>query len=216
MQRRAGRRFLIAGLSTTVFAVTIVSAGQAQGRAPAAVLASEKSLGSKDAPIVMEVFSDFQCPACRSFYESTLRPVIDNYVAAGKVYLVHHDFPLPIHAYSREAARWANASAEIGRFEVVEQALYAKQNEWVATGKIEPVVASALTPAEMKKVRQILETRSAQIDAAIGRDVALANQKQVVQTPTIFITHRGQTTPLPPGGVSYSLLKQYLDLLLRQ
>ncbi len=48
-----------------------------------------KSYGSKTAPITMEVFSDYQCPACRSFYQSTYRQVIDSYVSAGKVYLIH-------------------------------------------------------------------------------------------------------------------------------
>ncbi len=216
VQRSTSKRPWIVWLSATALFLAMAPLGRGQARASAAVLASEKALGSKEAPITMEVFTDYQCPACRGFYEMTLRPVIDNYVAAGKVYLVQHDFPLPMHAYSREAARWANAAAEIGRFEVVEQALYAKQDQWGTTGKIEPVVAGVLSPAEMRKVREILQARGRQIDAAINRDVNLALQRRVNQTPTIFVTHRGQTTPLPPGGVSYALLKQYLDMLLRQ
>ena len=51
----------------------------------------------------MEVFSDYQCPACRGFFENTLRYMINDYVASGKVYLVHRDFPLPMHPYSIDA-----------------------------------------------------------------------------------------------------------------
>ena len=58
-------------------------------------------MGSKNAPITMEVFEDFQCPACRNFYETTLKQVIDNYVNTGKVYLIHRDFPLEMHPYAR-------------------------------------------------------------------------------------------------------------------
>src|ERR1700758_5574834 len=70
-----------------------------------------KAIGTKSAPITMEVFSDYQCPACRAFFENTLRFMINDYVASGKVYLVHRDFPLPMHPYSMDAARWANAAA---------------------------------------------------------------------------------------------------------
>src|SRR5437899_2610637 len=89
-----------------------------------------KAYGSKTAPITMEVFSDYQCPACRAFYQDSLRLVIENYVNSGKVYLVHRDFPLPVHAYSRQAARYANAAARIGRFDKAEEALFAKQDSW--------------------------------------------------------------------------------------
>src|SRR5438034_8986261 len=59
-----------------------------------------RAAGNKDAPITLEVFSDFQCPGCRELYLRSLRRVIDEYCATGKVYLLHHDFPLPQHKYS--------------------------------------------------------------------------------------------------------------------
>ncbi|MGA7030593.1 MAG: thioredoxin domain-containing protein, partial [Candidatus Acidiferrales bacterium] len=64
---------------------------------PAAAAVPMKSLGNKNAPITMEVFSDYQCPSCGNFFENTLRPMINDYVAQGKVYLIHHDFPLQMH-----------------------------------------------------------------------------------------------------------------------
>src|SRR5271170_6669648 len=62
--------------------------------APAKVAAASdevpvKAIGSKSAPITMEVFSDYQCPSCRLLYEQTLKPLINEYVATGKVYLIH-------------------------------------------------------------------------------------------------------------------------------
>ena len=35
-----------------------------------------KAIGSKSAPVTMEVFSDYQCPSCGSLYEQTLKPLI--------------------------------------------------------------------------------------------------------------------------------------------
>lgn len=199
--------FLIGVPSGSIFA-------QQRTQENAASQLPDKAVGSKLAPITMEVYSDFQCPACRDLYRSTLRQVIDTYVAAGKVYLVHRDMPLPIHKFARDAARYANAAGMIGKFERVAEALYAAQDSWSVSGNVEGVVGAVLTPAEMRKVRDLVS--GGKVDAAIEKDVALGQRNQVRQTPTVLVTHRGQTTPLPPGGVSYPFLKQYFDYLLRQ
>ena len=168
-----------------------------------------KSLGSRTAPITVEVFSDYECPACRVLYTETLRPLMDDYVATGKVYLVHRDFPLPMHRFSREAARLVNAAAKLGKFEKAEAAVYAKQTSWEKDGNLDAALATALTPAELKRVKEIAQ--SGKMDPFIESDVALGNSKQVHQTPSVFVTHAGLTEALPPGGVSYRILKQYLD-----
>jgi protein-disulfide isomerase len=191
----------------------LLSAEPRQSSAKAAVVpdvTALKAAGSREA------FSDYQCPQCRIFYLDTARQLMDTYIPAGKVYYVHRDFPLSMHSHSREAARWATAAAIAGVFPTAEQALYSKQDEWGATGKIEDTLASALSPADMKKVRMIEATQGAQIDAAIAKDMALGESRGVNGTPSIYVFHKGQMTPLPPGGVNYSLLKQYIDYLLQQ
>lgn len=200
----------------------LLSAGVRQSRpasksaTPTEDLTPLKSAGSREAPITIEVFSDYQCPQCRIFYLDTARQLLQTYVPAGKVYYVHRDFPLAMHSHSREAARWASAAAMAGVFQSAEEALYTKQEEWGSTGKIEDVLATALSPADMKKVRAIEAAQGAQIDAAIARDMALGGSRGVNGTPSIYVFHKGQMTPLPPGGVNYSLLKQYIDYLLQQ
>lgn len=178
-----------------------------------AEITAGKSLGTKGAPILMEDFADFQCPMCRSVFLGITRQLIDEYVTTGKVYLVHHDYPLPIHAHSREAAKWANAAAAIGKFQEVETALYMKQDSWSATGNIEEVVASVLTPAEMKRVRLLYA--SPEIEAAIQHDLDLGHSRSVNETPTIFVTHKGQMVPVSATGASLPLMKQYFEYLLK-
>ena len=175
-----------------------------------------KSLGRSSAPVRIEVFSDYQCPQCRFFYLNTLRPVIDNYVSAGKVYLIHHDFPLSMHAYSRDAARWATAAAVVGDFETVDQALYTNQDKWAANGQIEPFIAAVLSPGDMKKVKTLYTQDASELDAAVATDQELGNSKKIDSTPSVFVTAHGETHQLPPGGVNYQLMKQYLDFLLQQ
>jgi len=126
-----------------------------------------KAIGNPSAPITMEVFGDFQCPACRGFFEGTVKQVIDDYVIPGKVYLIHRDFPLEMHPYARQAARLANAATEFGKFEAVERALYDHQDEWSTKGNIDEVIAASFTPAEFKKfVRSEVDESSKIVKAA--------------------------------------------------
>lgn len=161
-------------------------------------LSAEKSLGNPNAPIKMIVYDDYECPVCGELYEQTLRPMIDDYVASGKVYLIHRDFPLPMHLYSRQAARWVNAAARIGKFEAVERAIFDNQMAWSEYGTenpkgiIKPFVQAALTPAEFKRVERLMqgcesnsqsEIKGCAVDVAIQRDFAEGELLPCVRLP---------------------------------
>lgn len=188
-----------------------------------------KAYGSKDAPITLDVFTDYQCPSCRNLYENTLRPMINDYVASGKVYLVHHDFPLPMHKYSYEAARWANAAARVGEFGSVEAALYDNQDSWGADGNIAKYVSASMSSAEFKRVQKEMEgacmtpipagsggNHACPFDAYIEEDRAVGMRVPVQATPTYMISYKGQHLPPASGFVSWPILKQFFDSLLSQ
>jgi len=172
-----------------------------------------KAFGSKTAAIVMEVFSDFQCPACKTLYLTTNRTLMDNYVSSGKVYLIHRDFPLPMHAYSRVAARYARAAAQIGKGEAAEQALFQNQEKWEQSGDVDGTVAAALSSADMTKVRSLV--KGGTLEPLIDKDYSLGQTYHVNQTPTTVFHCKGQTYPYA-GVMSYEILRQFLDQLLSQ
>lgn len=220
--------------STAKKAATATSSKTAT--APVALSAPVKSYGSSSAPIKMEVFTDYQCPSCRNLFEGTLRPMIIDYVASGKVYLVHHDFPLPAHMYGYQAARWLNAAARVGQFGAVEAALYDNQNSWQADGNIEKYIAAAVPGADFKRIQKQMvgceyqppstkaaslttgaqASRSCALDSYIEQDRALGMKIPVQATPTYVITYKGQKLPAGSGVVSWPILKQFFDSLLSQ
>ena len=172
-----------------------------------------KAFGNKNAPVVMEIFSDFQCPACKQLYTSTTQRVTDNYVDAGKVYIVHRDFPLPMHAYSRVAAVYARAACHIGKCEAAETALFQNQERWEASGDVKGTIAGVLTPAEMKKVQALVD--SGTMEPLVERDRQIGQAIPVNQTPTMYI-HPRDGSPIPVVGfVSYDVLKTLLDQLVK-
>lgn len=212
-------RFLVLSILLAVFVAT--SSAQARrathtgalSKVTPAQIAQQKTLGVSTAPIRIDEFTDFQCPACRSLYMESLRPLINDYVATGKVYLVHHDFPLPMHPYSHKAAYYADAAAAIGHFESVERALFTHQPEWETNGKITPFLATVLKPEELKQVEELAQTR--EVQDAVAQDVRLGQELNVQQTPTMYVTHKGKRMPVV-GVVQYSILRGYLNALLRQ
>lgn len=245
------RREQVSRMARTVAAIAAIAflavgsglsgAGRAQhkqmkaAKAAQAPLTLEKAYGSKGAPITFEVFSDYSCPMCRTLFEQTLRPMINDYVAAGKVYLVHRDYPLAIpgHQYSPQAARWANAAARVGQFENVESAFYDNQTAWGKDGNLEKYVAAAMSSADFKRVQKIMEgceppgptarpdginlpPHPCSVDPYIEQDILLGNQVPVKGTPTFVIQYKGQRMPAGSSFVSWPVLKQFLDSLLSQ
>ncbi len=173
-----------------------------------------KATGSKNATVTMEVFSDFQCPACKQLFTTTLQRVSNDYVNTGKIYMVHRDFPLPMHAYSRVAASYARAAAHIGKNDVVEVALFQNQEKWEATGDVKGTVAVVLTPAEMKRVQALVDGKT--LEPLIEKDKQLGQADGINQTPTVWLhTKGGQAFPVV-GFVSYDVLKTFLDQLIAQ
>lgn len=176
-------------------------------------IATAKTYGVSNAPIRIDEYSDFECPHCQDLYLNTLRPLISDFVANGKVYLVHHDFPLPGHEYARQAAYYVDAAAVIGKLGPVEEAVFQHQPQWEMNGKVEPFISAVLSAADWKRVQEL--SQSPEIRAAVQHDVESGQRLGVNETPTMFITYKGQQTPII-GDVSYPILRQYLDALLKQ
>jgi protein-disulfide isomerase len=170
-----------------------------------------KTEGAAVAPLIVEVYSDFQCPSCKNFHDMTLPSLLRDYVATGKAFLIYREFPLPMHAYSREAAKYATAAGRIGKYADVCNALFAKQVEWSANGKVADVACSPLNPVQAKKVREMVKDPS--IVTEIDRDVNMGRSAKVDSTPTLVVTHKLKRYPVS-ANTNYNLLRQLLDGLL--
>ena len=171
-----------------------------------------KSLGSPSAPIRIDVFSDFECPACKGLHEQILPLVFKDYVIPGKVYLVSREYPLPMHQFSREAANYATAAARLGKYQDVADALFKNNLVWELNGKVWDAVASVLTPAEAKKVQ--LEAKEPSVLSEVQRDVDAGRAAGINQTPTMIVTRGANRFPVV-GLVNYNLLRSLLDGLLK-
>jgi protein-disulfide isomerase len=166
--------------------------------------------GNPDAPVRLEVFSDYECPSCRAFYLQTMRSIFTDYADTGKVCVIYREFPTYQHA--REAARLARASLRLGsaQWRLVADALYESQPDWSQTGNVEAVVASVLGPEDFAAVRKHLEDPT--LDTLVDNDAIMGLQREVKGTPTSFITARGKTEKVD-GALTYASMQRHLDAL---
>jgi protein-disulfide isomerase len=182
---------------------------------PARALESGDCLaGNTSSPIKIEVFSDYQCPACRAFYLNTMRTIIPEFGDSGKACVAYREFPLSMHSHSREAAHYGHAAMRVGAREwnQVTDALFMNQDTWAASGDIESVVAKVLSKSDLDALHKELADK-ASLDAAIEADFSLAKERGVNSTPTFFVTANGRTEKIA-AAVQYPILKRYLESLL--
>jgi protein-disulfide isomerase len=181
----------------------------------AAAQASGQILGgSRDAPIRIEVFSDFQCPSCRELYLDVMRRTLVEYSSQNKVCLIYHEFPIKTHQYSREAARYAEAASRLGRDQMLKvyDSLFMEQGKWSENGKVESAVSKALSAADFQKLKKTMQDPA--INAAIEREIELGQKKQIISTPTFFVYAGGKEQKVE-GRLTYPMLKQFIDMTLK-
>jgi protein-disulfide isomerase len=191
----------------------IALAAALPGIAAAPDIVKGNTFGNPKAPVMIEVFSDFQCPACKYMHDEEVPKLMKDFVDKGKAYIIYRYDPLQMHKYGRQAAEFVCAAAQTGKYVQAANALFAKQESWSQDGRVAETVDAVLTPDERKKVRALLQAPAVQ--AEITHDVEEATSLQVPGTPTLLITFQGRRYPLTGKGVmEYIWVKSFLDSLL--
>jgi protein-disulfide isomerase len=89
-------------------------------------LDDDPSRGSKDAPITIVEFSDFQCPYC-SKVEPTLKQIADRY--GDRLRWVYRDYPLNFHPFAAKAAEAATCANDQGKFWEMHERMFQNQGK---------------------------------------------------------------------------------------
>jgi protein-disulfide isomerase len=173
-----------------------------------------KESGSPGAPVVCEIYSDYECPSCASFYTTVFPQLVAEFVKTGKVRVVHRNFPLPRHPFAKLAARYANAAGETGHFEEVERQLFLSQPAWAVSGDVDAAVAQVLPAETMRKVRELVKN-DPELDRTVAADLSMVAQDHVNQTPTIVFVYKGARRKVA-GAPTLDLLRSYLREMLAQ
>jgi protein-disulfide isomerase len=93
---------------------------------PAAGMASGHGLGAEDAPVVLTVWTDYQCPICGTWGNGVEPALYERYVTEGKLRIEHRHYSF-LGEESFTAAVGAECAADQDRFWAYHSYLFANQ-----------------------------------------------------------------------------------------
>jgi len=141
------------------------------------------SLGSSDAPVTIVEFTDYQCPFCRQFHNTTFSELRKKYVDTGLARFVIRDFPLSeVHADAMRAAETAHCAGDQGQFLAMHDLLFADPNKLSESGLVDNAQSLKL---DMAAFRSCLEAGKRK--AEIQNDLQVASSLQINGTPSFLI-----------------------------
>ena len=169
--------------------------------------------GSRQAPLAVIVFSDFQCPFCAHFADTTFRELDSDYIADGKVVFAFRHLPLSHHTQAFAAASAATCAGRQGKFWEMHDRLFAN--------------AKTLTTAPWRTFAADLGLNRAQFDSCLDgegpetvrMDLALAETLEISGTPSFLIGRIGRDGRVRVsdrvfGALPIGSFKRVIDLLL--
>ena len=154
-------------------------------------LADGSALGPADAPVQIQVFSDFQCPFCKQFAQGVEKQLIDTYGSGGQVRIDYMHYLIIDRnvggSESRRAAIASECAGQQGQFWNMHEILFANQRgEGVGSFTNQRLVAMAETLGmDMTAFNSCFN--SSATSGLVSADEALATSLGVRGTPTIFI-----------------------------
>ena len=168
---------------------------------PAAVAAAPPSvpqvLGDPAAPILVEEYGDFQCPACSAF-EKAAGPTLKQLAGERRIRLAYY----PIGFLGRESVTSAGASlcaAGAGRFWEYHDLLYSQQG---------PENSGALSTSRLLGFGDQAGVRDGQFDLCVSsarysgliqQITESASKRGVNSTPSVYVNGRRLTDVTLPG-----------------
>ena len=152
-------------------------------------------LGSDSGAIWVVMISDFQCPYCKHWHDSSMAKLKREYVETGKVRLAYLNLPLPQHKFARSEAEAALCAGAQGSFWPFAEQLFARQTSLEKATVVQPVY----TPVVQTPVVQTAAVQPAPV-AAKTMDLELVEVRQLDrgdlakdQGPAYRVTLRNKT-----------------------
>ena len=174
--------------------------------------------GNPDATVTIVEFSDFQCPFCQRFHQTTLPLILENYVDTGKVKFVYRDFPIQsLHPNGAFPAALASECAdEQGMFWQYHDKLFQTQKNWER-------LATKDVGNEFKTFAEELGLDANQFNDCfnsgkyldeINNDLQDGTSYGITGTPGFFIGNDEMGYIKVSGAQPYSVFQNILDQML--
>lgn len=169
-------------------------------------------LGRADAPVTIVEYTDYQCPHCGRFHNTTFEELKKNYIDTGKILFISRDLPLSFHQNSLRAAQAARCAGEQDKFWQLRDLLIRN--------------SSNLEQKAIVSYAQQVQLDTDKFNACVNGDkyideirgeVAEANSIGITGTPSFIVGRTNQDSvegTILVGTLSYAALETRIQELL--
>jgi protein-disulfide isomerase len=194
--------------------VTNGGASDSEGDLPRIVVSIDDDavLGNLDAEITVIEFSDYQCPFCRRFWDTTFPQLKSEYIDTGKVNFVYRDFPLGFHSAAQKSGESTECAREQGDeyFWKAHDALFegqAKQGSGTIQYTLQDIKSwvGAVVP-DSAAFESCLD--SDKYAAEVQKDLSDGQKAGARGTPAFFIGNEKDGFVLISGAQSFEVFEQ--------
>ena len=190
---------IIAAIGATLFAIVLLAQAPPAPKdtiddalrtpttvRPAGLMSDGRALGSADAPVVVELWEDFQCPACSRFTQVVEPSVVERFVPSGDVRVVYRDFAF-LGTESIDAAVAARCAGEQGAFWPYHDWLYANQNGENAGWFSQARLAAIATRLQLDRTAFDGCVVGSDVRGEVASETAAGRTQGVGSTPTVTV-----------------------------
>lgn len=185
---------LAAALIGIVFFASRVPKDERTGVASPATMTEEDWIkGSAGSGVLLVEYSDFQCPACASYY-----PVVKRLSQrfGDRLAVVYRHFPLKqIHRNAELAARAAEAAGSAGKFWEMHDLLFEEQGRWAKQSDPMETFLGYAKQLGLDAEGFQKNLRSSEVKKAVEEDRRSGFNAGVNSTPTFFLNGKKMTNP---------------------
>ena len=175
-------------------------------------------LGKAGAKVLVEVYSDYQCPFCGRYYMEDIKKLISEYVETGKVRLVYREL-----AFEGDRSQWAAEAARCAN----DQGQFWAYHDKILTERVSQNSTEVYEKSNLKKYAAELGLNSQKFNECLdsGKYAALVQEKTnealksgINGTPTTKINGQIVTNDQGEalGAMPYEMLKEKIEKALAQ
>jgi len=140
--------------------------------------------GNPDAEITLVEYSDFQCPACKSF-QPVVAEVMEQY--GEDIRFEYKHFPLPTHQNAMGAAMAAEAAGQQGQFFPYHDLLFENQQAWATAAAPNTLFIGYAEELGLDIPTFRRHLNSSLLRDKVRADLAEARERGVTATPTFYL-----------------------------
>lgn len=153
---------------------------------------NENIKGNKNATTTLIEYSDFQCPACGSYYPIVKKISED---MGEQVQFAYRHFPLPQHKNAKLAATVAEAAGKQGKFWEMHDLIFQNQSDWSEEKNASAIFAKYAQELNLDLARFQTDIASEEIKAKIENDSQSGVKAGVNSTPSFFLNGKKLDNP---------------------